>query len=145
MLKITNTIAVDEHELTYSFIRASGPGGQHVNKAATAVQLRFDVAHSPSLPDDVRARLIELAGKQINKEGVLIIDARRYRTHHLVGGYPGSGRQPDLLHHHYGERWWLYRWRYIQCRYHVMGLSDRLCGWIAFRVSEPPDAPADQC
>ncbi len=80
MLKITNRIKIDKNELEYNFIRASGPGGQHVNKASTAVQLRFDVAHSPSLPEDVRARLMEQAGNQITQDGVLVIDARRYRS-----------------------------------------------------------------
>ena len=80
MLEITPNITIDESELDYNFVRASGPGGQHVNKAATAVQLRFDVSHSPSLPDDVRARLMRQAGNQINQDGVLIIDARQYRS-----------------------------------------------------------------
>ena len=80
MLKITSRITLDEDELRYDFVRASGPGGQHVNKAATAVQLRFDAANSPSLPDDVRARLLRLAGSLATQEGVLVIDARRYRS-----------------------------------------------------------------
>ena len=80
MIKVTRTIAIDESELQQEFIRASGPGGQNVNKVATAVQLRFDVGNSPSLPDDVRERLIRLAGRRITEGGVLIIDARRFRT-----------------------------------------------------------------
>jgi ribosome-associated protein len=80
MIQITPTIAINENEIQLDFIRASGPGGQNVNKVATAVQLRFDVRHSPSLPDDVRERLFKLAGKRINSAGILIIDARRYRT-----------------------------------------------------------------
>jgi ribosome-associated protein len=79
-IPITDDIAIDEKEIHVEFIRASGPGGQNVNKVATAVQLRFDVRHSPTLPDDVRARLIALAGRRINADGVLIIEARKYRA-----------------------------------------------------------------
>jgi ribosome-associated protein len=80
MIHVTPEITIDESEIEYSFVRSSGPGGQHVNKVSTAVQLRFDVAHSPSLPDDVRARLSRLAGKRITQEGVLTIKAQRFRT-----------------------------------------------------------------
>jgi ribosome-associated protein len=80
MIRVTGTITIEEREIHQQFIRASGPGGQNVNKVATAVQLRFDVAHSPSLPEEVRERLIRLAGRRMNKEGYLIIDARRFRT-----------------------------------------------------------------
>jgi ribosome-associated protein len=80
MIRVTRHIAIDEREVTETFVRASGPGGQNVNKLATAVQLRFDVRHSPSLPDDVRARLERLAGRRLTREGVLIITAQRHRT-----------------------------------------------------------------
>ena len=80
MLRITDRISVDDSELEESFIRASGPGGQNVNKLSSAVQLRFDVRHSPSLPDGVRARLERLAGKRLTREGVLVITAQRHRT-----------------------------------------------------------------
>jgi ribosome-associated protein len=80
MIHITPTLAIDESEIQWEFIRASGPGGQNVNKVASAVQLRFDVVNSPSLPDDVRERLIRLAGQRMTEDGVLIINARQYRT-----------------------------------------------------------------
>ncbi len=80
MIEITPTIAIDESEIQLEFMRASKPGGQKVNKVATAVQLRFDVANSPSLPDDVRERLVRLAGNRITQDGVLIIRAERFRT-----------------------------------------------------------------
>lgn len=80
MIPITPSIAIDEKEIEEIFLRASGPGGQNVNKVATAVQLRFDVRHSPSLPDDVRARLMHLAGRRVNADGMLSIDAQQHRT-----------------------------------------------------------------
>jgi len=73
-------IFIPDSELTETFVRASGPGGQNVNKVSTAVQLRFDVAHSPSLPGDVRRRLLALAGKRATQDGVLIITSREHRT-----------------------------------------------------------------
>ena len=80
MIRITDGISLDEREIEENFVRAAGPGGQNVNKLATAVQLRFDVRHSPSLPPDVRARLERLAGRRLTNEGVLIIIAQRHRT-----------------------------------------------------------------
>jgi ribosome-associated protein len=80
MIRVTNSISIDERELEERFIRASGPGGQNVNKLSTAVQLRFDVRRSPSLPDDVRARLERLAGRRLTRDGVLVISAQRHRT-----------------------------------------------------------------
>jgi ribosome-associated protein len=79
MIRITDTIALDESELSESFVRASGPGGQNVNKVSSAVQLRFDARHSPSLPNDVAARLLRLAGRRATKEGVIVIVAQAHR------------------------------------------------------------------
>jgi ribosome-associated protein len=80
VIQITPDLAIDESEIQQEFVRASGPGGQNVNRVATAVQLRFDVANSPSLPDDVRARLVQLAGKRVTKGGVLLVESQRFRT-----------------------------------------------------------------
>ena len=80
MISITRTLAIDDKELREEFVRASGPGGQNVNKVATAVQLRFNARRSPSLPDDVRARLLRLAGRRVNADGEIIIQAARFRT-----------------------------------------------------------------
>jgi ribosome-associated protein len=79
-LAVTDDIGVDDEELSESFVLASGPGGQNVNKVSSAVQLRFDVARSPSLPGDVRQRLMALAGRRLTKDGVLIILARNHLT-----------------------------------------------------------------
>jgi ribosome-associated protein len=79
-LKVTGSIVVDESEIEERFVQASGPGGQNVNKVATAVQLRFYVAGSRSLPQAVKARLATLAGRRLSADGILVIDARRHRT-----------------------------------------------------------------
>ncbi len=79
MIEITPSFKVDEHELQFEYIRASGPGGQNVNKVATAVQLRFDIRAS-SLPHYAKGRLISLAGKRITTEHILVIEAKRFRT-----------------------------------------------------------------
>jgi len=79
MIEITSSIKIDERELHFDYIRASGPGGQNVNKVATAVQLRFNVRAS-SLPEDVKTRLIHLAGKRATSEGILLIEAKQFRT-----------------------------------------------------------------
>ena len=80
MLRVTDTIAIDESELDERFVRASGPGGQNVNKVATAVELRFDAAASPALDEAMRARLRVIAGSRMTADGVVVIDARRFRT-----------------------------------------------------------------
>jgi ribosome-associated protein len=80
MIRITDDISIDEREIEESFVRSSGPGGQNVNKLSTAVQLRFDVRGSPSLPNDVAIRLMRLAGKRMTKDGVLVLVAQSHRT-----------------------------------------------------------------
>jgi ribosome-associated protein len=80
MIRVTDSISIDESELQESFIRASGPGGQHVNKTESAVQLRFDVRRSPSLPNDVAVRLMKLAGSRLTQDGVIVLTAQSERS-----------------------------------------------------------------
>ena len=80
MLQVTPSIVIDDSEIEERFVRASGPGGQNVNKVATAVQLRFDAGSSTSISDDVRARLMAIAGSRMTADGVLVIDSRTFRT-----------------------------------------------------------------
>ena len=80
MIEVTPSVKIDESEIQFDFIRSSGPGGQNVNKVATAVQMRFDVANSLSLSTEVKTRLLALAGSRVTDEGVLIIEAHQYRT-----------------------------------------------------------------
>ena len=82
MLKINSTLFVNENEIIFNFIRSSGPGGQNVNKNSTAVQLRFDILNSSSLPVEVKNKLIKISGTKVSNKGVLIISANRYRTQH---------------------------------------------------------------
>ena len=80
MIQITDSIAIDDNEIVEEFVRSSGPGGQNVTRVATAVQLRFDIVNSASLSEDVRRRLMRLGGSRVTREGILVIDARRFRT-----------------------------------------------------------------
>jgi ribosome-associated protein len=80
MIVVSRSIQIPDREVQFRFIRASGPGGQNVNKVASAVELRFDVKHSTALPEEVRQRLMRQSGKKLNSAGVLIIQARRYRS-----------------------------------------------------------------
>ena len=83
MVRVTNEITIDENEIQFRFIRSPGPGGQHVNKAATAVQLRFNVIQSTSLPEKIRLRLLQIARSRINSKGILVINANRFRSQNL--------------------------------------------------------------
>lgn len=80
MIEIIPSLSIDESEIQLEFTRSSGPGGQNINKVSTAVRLRFDVIHSPSLPFDVKERLIQIASSRVTNDGILILDAHQYRT-----------------------------------------------------------------
>ena len=106
MLQVTPTIAIDEYELQEEFFRASGPGGQNINKVSTAVRLRFNV-NSPSIPDSVRERLISLAHGRVTEEGILMVEARRFRTQganrkdavgHLLELIRKAAQEPQIRH-----------------------------------------------
>ena len=83
MIPVTDTIALEDDELAEKFVRASGPGGQHVNTSSTAVELRFDARNSPSLPDDVKHRLERIAGSRMNQDGVIVIFAQSHRSQEM--------------------------------------------------------------
>ena len=95
-IRITGSLAIDPAEIEESFVRAAGPGGQHVNTTSTAVQLRFDVRHSPSLPADVRQRLERLAGRRLTRDGVLVLVAQGQRSQ-LRNREEALGRLVDLI------------------------------------------------
>lgn len=80
MIEVSSNVKIDESEIQYEFIRASGPGGQNVNKVSSSVQLRFDIRNSPSLESEVKERLIKLTGSRVTDDGILIIEAKKYRT-----------------------------------------------------------------
>ena len=83
MIPVTETIAIEEDELSEKFVRASGPGGQHVNTSSSAVELRFDALGSPSLPDEVKHRLVRIAGQRMNQDGVIVIFAQSHRSQEM--------------------------------------------------------------
>lgn len=96
MIPVTDTIAIEDDEIVEKFVRASGPGGQHVNTSSSAVELRFDARNSPSLPDDVKHRLERVAGSRMNQEGVIVIFAQSHSSQ-LLNRQDARARLIDLI------------------------------------------------
>ncbi|HEY2752423.1 alternative ribosome rescue aminoacyl-tRNA hydrolase ArfB [Phenylobacterium sp.] len=98
MIPVTDSIAIEEDELSEKFVRASGPGGQHVNTSSSAVELRFDARNSPSLPEEVKHRLVRIAGQRMNQDGVIVIFAQSYRSQEM-NRQDARTRLIDLIEH----------------------------------------------